>query len=289
MASDAIFMDGRMKTAPKRFTLIKPKDSRPPWYRSRTVRICAPLIPWLFLIGMIPGLLLATAHSIPYDVYYGCDPNGDIWMANYGHDPTGDIWVSNYGLGYQWGLTATKYTLAVSFGFGKMSFAAAKAIDILWDFVVGFGIQAVGATIIYRVFRKAMLRKTEHYAAPFDSVLSMQYNTVSSQALCSYLKSTCRRPLRHLFTNITLAIATSYVLALPIWLSAMTAYQPIAEPMAPQGNGLVPMSSFTRCYFFIDDGDRIGLGGPTCIKGHPETDLFISIDHCMSTPAISLK
>lgn len=230
------------------------------------VTIVGPLLP---LVALLTGIVIvftqSGAASIPHSPNL-CDPNGKVradWST---------IWN-------------TKYTLAVSLGYGRLSYSVAKVVDIIWDLVVGRGCQALAAIIVYYVFRNALCTPMRHAPARLDTALTMQYDTTSLLALWYYWKnishgpSQKRKAVGQLFVAVTLAATTIYVLSLPTWLSAMTAYQPIMHQYFSFQDILVPLDQLRTCDYVVYDGDRVGLDSPACIL-KDDKELLSSVEHC---------
>jgi hypothetical protein len=210
------------------------------------------LLPSVFLFALTLGFCLAGIKISHTDQDYGCHPLRNVWVTN---ENKPNLWGHSYGL-------------AITLGFGKLSYSSAKAIDVAWDLVIGRGAQVLCGAVIYWVFRESVTNATQHYAVPYKKVLKMQYNTASFSSLVAYTKDIkwSKRPARQYYTALMLAIATLYVLVLPMWLSAMSGYQAIELPLFRlQNNTFVPFGELTNCVFVISDGYRIGMGNDTCV------------------------
>ena len=222
-----------------------------PWYKAKLFLILAPLALLAVALGMTPVVGLGIDWR---KADYGCDPNGNMFI--------GDTYSP-------WDI---KFALSVSLGWGPINYSTAKAIDVLWDLVVDRGCQALGAAAVYYVFRKTILPRVEQPPTSFDSVLAMEYHTTSWRGLITYAKGTApwfswrKAAPRRLATSTLLAASTIYVLSLPTWLSATTAYQPISNPVVPYNNSFVPISRLKHCDYFVEDGDRVGLGSQACLS-----------------------
>jgi hypothetical protein len=124
------------------------------------------------MLSLLLGLCLAGIRFSKTESDYGCDPDGNVWVTN-ANKP--NVWAGKYGL-------------AITLGFGAFPYSAAKSIDILWDVVVGRGLQVVMAGIIYLVFRGPVTNSMCQYPVEYAKVLKMEYNTASFTSLLTYIK-----------------------------------------------------------------------------------------------------
>ena len=257
-------------------------QQRNPWYTSQSFLAFAAILP---VVGTFAIFVPATLWTVGRQSYgnspiFSCDPNGDV--------STGD--------GYSpWDI---KYTLSVSLGFGEMRYSTAKTIDVLWDLIVGRGCQAVAAIVVYYVFRSEVLSREAQRPTPFATALAMEYHTTSFSALLSYSKGVTQwfpwksRPRGQFLTSVVLVVSTIYVLALPTWLSAMTAYQAIVHPVLPYNGSYVAMDEMNTCVYFIYDGSRAGLLNDECVQQNDDfgddvnSCKFISISTSLTLPKL---
>ena len=251
--------------APNDFVRRTTKIARP-LLGSKWIRIGLPFIP---LLALLAGLLILVTFTLNTfnpapNSPFGCDPNGQFWVADGVNDS-----------GYPRAFWPSKYALSVSLSIADMQFSTAKTLDILWDLAIGRGSQAVGAMVVYYVFRKAILIRGEQEVVPLGTVISVQYETTSVPALVSYSKAAAWLPRRFrpswpMLTLASLISSSIYVLALPTWLSAMTAYQSINNPMIRNGATLFPPTDLQQCIWYISDGHRIGLEEVCITYKYPE-------------------
>ncbi|KAK5113616.1 hypothetical protein LTR85_010845 [Meristemomyces frigidus] len=223
------------------------------------------LIITLSILATIVGA--AGAHNWVSDSsttkYFQCDPNGKVWVAD-GRPP--NYWHA-------------EYALSITFGFGKYSYSAAKAIDVTWDIVVGRAGQALVAALIYGVFRRALVLAMKDHALSYESFIAMQYATVTASAILAYAKGVRRAQSRvsprQVTTALALVFCASYALAFPTWLSAMTGYQAITTAVLRQANGTsVSLDELRPSSYILVDGGRVGQRS-ACVPA--DTDLSTAV------------
>jgi hypothetical protein len=184
---------------------------------------------------------------------YGCDPLGRIWVG----DAKPNIWD-------------VKYALTITTAFGDFAFPTAKGIDIVWDFVVGRGLQTAAAWALYRLFRGSIANTLQHDPQPYSTILALQYSTASSASLWSYgqyARNLVTRGQKHGYVIIMLVFSTAYALSLPTWLSAMSGYQAKSVPLLPWANNTyLSFNDLTPCSTVVVDGSRVGLTDNYCVS-----------------------
>ena len=107
----------------------------------------------LGMIGVIVALSIGLSCLLAYEPYNytPCVPGGD------------------FSLFLEYDRFAMRRAFQITLGFGYLTFAQVKLIDIVWDVVVGRGGQGVLAIISYRVFSKCLTRlvEREHLSATY--------------------------------------------------------------------------------------------------------------------------
>ncbi|KAJ9656941.1 hypothetical protein H2201_008344 [Coniosporium apollinis] len=111
--------------------------------------------------------------------------------------------------------------------FGSFSFSTAKTIDIIWDLFIGRGGQAVLMYIAYRVFTRSLVFSMESRPTPYQVFAAIAFDTVSMNTI-HILGKECvapwQRTRRRRLTIVGLIFASSYILAFPTLISALTGY-----------------------------------------------------------------
>ena len=109
----------------------------------------------------------------------------------------------------------------------KFSFSQAKMIDTSWDILVGRGVQLLAWWAAYVVFSDALLHMIERHPASFRIFQRIALEGPSLLAVWTLAKEVWAaksKRTRALFFYIFLS--TSYILWIPLLLSAMTGYNP---------------------------------------------------------------
>jgi hypothetical protein len=137
---------------------------------------------------------------------------------------------------------------AVTLGFGTLPFTQAKAIDVVWDVVVGRGGQALLAALSFRVFAKYVA--SEMYTAPvtlntFRTVFLHGELSGSMDLLRLVRDFVKRQRLQSMWATVFMLASMGYVLAFPTLGSAMTGYSANLKAYVEDGAGeYVPFRSF---------------------------------------------
>lgn len=226
-----------------------------------TLTKLALILPVLTLIALtITVFMIGSISSLAQDLDYtqdafGCDANGKMWVAQV-HRPT------------DWDAA---YALSITLGFGRLSYTRAKALDVVWDLVFGRTSQILVVALVYRLYRRVLMRALERRTISFDHFIAMQYSTCSSSALLAYAKDVDlwwlwrRRSTMSFLTATALVLSTLYAIVVPTWLSTMTGYQAIAVPRIPIGPELsISPDDLQVCKYIVIDGGRIGQVADVC-------------------------
>jgi hypothetical protein len=107
-----------------------------------------------------------------------------------------------------------------------MTYAQAKAVDLVWNTIAGRGLQAILSMIAYKAFTQALMRISEKDAIPYELFCVLGVSTTSGKALWPLLKAmfsklTCRTK----FIICWLLISTGYLLLFPTLIDAVSGYQ----------------------------------------------------------------
>lgn len=224
----------------------------PGWWRLKK-RILATSI-LATLITLVTGTCYCLAIPLQSGVLFGCDPAGNVWVAD--AEPSRKLSV--------WDL---EYVLYPSVPLFRSSFIGAKAMDICWDTFVGRGYSFLDGSALYFTFKVVLLDVMKDSPIPQGSVLAIQYSTVSVQSIYTHCKGLCRRSSaskRHwslavYMILLQLIISIAYVLIAPTWLSAMTSYQTTMDPILKFENNNISFTNLQPCSWGVVDGSRIGV------------------------------
>ncbi|KAK5124885.1 hypothetical protein LTR85_001075 [Meristemomyces frigidus] len=114
------------------------------------------------------------------------------------------------------------------------SFEQVKIVDLAWDVLLGRGGQALLGWMAYRLFRQVIAVLMERGEVGYDVFASLAFNSGSLSSLLMLLRhavgwSPLPQSKRALGAYAAMAVATSYIIAMPTLLSAMTDYQRYAS------------------------------------------------------------
>jgi hypothetical protein len=148
-------------------------------------------------------------------------------------------------------VTGIEKLFALDQTFGKFSFSQVKTIDILWDLLVGRGVQLLAWWAAYTVFSDALLRVIERHPASFSIFQRIALEGPGLGSLWTLTRELWiakSRRARTLF--LYMFWSTAYVLFVPIVLGAMTGYSStsIAWIDIDGNNNIVPASSLQRAW-----------------------------------------
>lgn len=219
--------------------------------------LIAPFI-CLLSVPLIVSLSMTEQSRTRLTTGYGCDAGSNLWIDGVKSKSTSSIWD-------------IVHPLDVSVAFGRLTLTEARMIDVSWDLLVGRGFQAVVGILVYRGFRLVIADALMDQPLTPKELLAVQYATASLSSLLTYIRGCWQTRLtqsRIGFHRFALLIVTvSYVLSLPTWLSAMTAYQTLLEPWLVYHNESIWFSDMTPCAVSITDGGRVkGLQNNTCVS-----------------------
>ncbi|KAK5713342.1 hypothetical protein LTR17_017652 [Elasticomyces elasticus] len=180
--------------------------------------------------------------------------------------------------------------LTITLGFGRFTFAQAKALDFAWDLVVGSGGQALVIILVYPLFRRMLLAHMEDRPVSIQAYTSIAFNGIAMASLWTVFRSSlshsagrAARPVRQrcsifpvwrtirqgFFWTGTLFVF-AYLLAFGKLLSLMTGYQAIAGAViTPEGStNLLNVSNsiLQPRWFVVQDGSRVGLQDRSLVK-----------------------
>ncbi|KAK5715197.1 hypothetical protein LTR17_016946 [Elasticomyces elasticus] len=173
--------------------------------------------------------------------------------------------------------------LTITLGFGRFTFAQAKALDFAWDLVVGSGGQALAINLVYPLFRRMLLAHMETRPISIQAYTSVAFDGIAMGSFWTILRgslphSTSRTPrsarqrwsvyptwrtLRGWFFWLGALSVLAYLLAFGKVLSLMTGYQAIADAViTPEGStNLISVSDvlLRTDWLLVQDGSRVGL------------------------------
>lgn len=200
---------------------------------------------FVLMLALMSSGLIVLASDNSSGQY--CDPGG-----NFDFTQTYNPW-------------AREHTFQITLGFGRMTFTQAKAIDVVWDVVVGRGGQFLLAAICFHVFSKSLGLRLEQPKASisyggFRAIVFERPTLSSTLKLVLDLRSTAG--WRTKASVLWMIIASIYVVAFPTMTSAMTGYSSNVDAYFDDGtgNGKIPIPEsgyFHRAIYLVTGASRI--------------------------------
>ncbi|WDK12574.1 hypothetical protein CGRA01v4_03854 [Colletotrichum graminicola] len=229
----------------------------------------------IFALGWITALILLTFFLGISSIAWGsnaCQPDGNF-----------DVFQNAYNL---WSASGF---FQITLGWGRLSFADAKAIDVAWDIVFGRGGQALLASTSWRAFAD--------YTAVSMQARPVTYQTFQTIFLQDqpgiwptfYLARDFVRS-RGLQSRVMMTImvfVAVFILLFPTLGSAMTGYSANNDAYIIGYDGsLKPFSDFKVAAYVIHEAHRINMTGdvvltyyavrdPTSYNRYSENSLFL--------------
>lgn len=221
------------------------------------------------LLAFVSAVFLTPASG---HMNVDCDPNGNIQVRN----RNGNMYNTKSN-SYDGPDTNSWWDpslfLSITIGFGRLSFSAAKGIDICWDFLVGRVGQILLAVASYPILRRSLACAMERRPVHVKTYSSIAFSGVSLSSLWAVLLEAVRA-LRYGFRGfpwIILAqiIAIAYILGFATIVSVMTGYSTAFTPWVtrPDNQNRVAVSDLSRPSFVITDGSRVGLDDNHFVRG----------------------
>ena len=165
------------------------------------------------VIVLLPIVLATLGTLVNTGGSDGCLPDGTFALpGNF------DIWDP-------------QYVLTLTVGFGKMSFAVAKFVDLCWDIIVGYGGQALLVWIAYKVLTQYLVCLMENDGVTMRTYTAVNFHTGSLTGARMLIRDLALRKTFKNRRNLLMMIYVGiYLLIFPAVLSAMTSYAPIGDP-----------------------------------------------------------
>ncbi|WXC57974.1 hypothetical protein SNK03_003875 [Fusarium graminearum] len=162
------------------------------------------------------------------------------------------------GFKYRGDLWAIKGFFEVTLGWGKLSFTAAKLIDVTWDLVIGRGCQAVMSLIAWRVYTEYLEVSIAIRPATYKTVWLMRfYQDTSLLSSMHLFVEFFRHGLASKAATWIMAMTLSFILAFPTIAGSMTGYTALNNAyITTSGNRLFPFDSVKPVAYVIHDGGR---------------------------------
>lgn len=229
---------------------------------------------WAFLLHVVLPLAvfgLVTAFTSTFFFYmtpanehsgdnFFCAPNGKVilpwdWSTRTDQDPLQTFTPHHASLTWD-----PKLFLSITLAFGKMSFSAAKALDFIWDYVVGRGGTLLLVMVTYPIVRRSLTLGMERGTTSLAVFTSLSTETVSFTSFWRILCSAAAAD-QGMIRLTAMAFTCTYVLAFGDFMALTTGYKARLVPYFrdPISKDLVPTSELTLPDLVVFDGHRIGL------------------------------
>ncbi|EOD48733.1 hypothetical protein UCRNP2_4508 [Neofusicoccum parvum UCRNP2] len=159
---------------------------------------------------------------------------------------------------------------SVTFSTGTLSWAKAKAIEVLWNFIIGKSIQVVLVLSSYWVFMGALLRNAERTPIPYNVYSSLAFQHGSLASMWYVLKNFGKmRGFRLKATLLWLLFSIFFILASPGILDLMAGYISKKQALVQLSNSvLVPWKNAT----YVTDSQTFHVSDPWFYKNVPNAD-----------------
>lgn len=196
---------------------------------------------------------------------------------------------------FPWNQTVNEYwdpstALFITLGSGRYTYPEAKAIDVIWDILVGRGGQFLAASIVWRVIRKSLYLSMEEKPVPVALAFGVYFHAITFGLLGSILEN-LTLPLRarkHKEKGLSILrllgwlYACVFVLMIPTIVSAMTGYQTanslFFHPLNSPSESLVGVTTLApNPALVMRDGSRVGLQDGMVFPA-PDNAVFIDAD-----------
>ena len=108
----------------------------------------------------------------------------------------------------------------------ETSFSQAKLLDLLWNWIVGRGLQFVLGLLSYKVFTSSLMQIVERNPISYDLFANLAFYATKADSLWSLLKSLFNKQrVRAKFILSWVLISTIYLTFVPSILDVMSGYQ----------------------------------------------------------------
>ena len=213
------------------------------------------------------GLVLFSVGGIMPMILLGYYTPGSFWFEGVFRSKT--LWCGNNFMGEPQNskVDGIEGFFVLDSTYGKFSFAGVKTIDVVWDILVGRGVQIMAWWVTYVVFSDALLRVIERHATSFEVFQRIALEGASLHSLWTLFKElwTVRsKRTKALFCYMLLT--TSYVLCIPMFIGAMTGYDSKTSAwIDPDGtNNLIPTSALSSAWV-ISGNDSSAFDQRKCV------------------------
>lgn len=119
--------------------------------------------------------------------------------------------------------------------FGHLTYAQAKAIDLVWNMLVGRGVQTFLIYISCKVFYAALIFMSERHPVNYELFMAMSMTPTASNGIIPMLKSVIINfELKSRVILLWLLGTTVYIALSPTFIDALSGYRAIQVTMVNQ-------------------------------------------------------
>ena len=230
-------------------------------------------IPLGIVTTVIVSVLIATAAQI----HRYTPSSGTMWSPNGGTTYTSINTLSCDVVTENKSSVQTAFIIDLR-ARGQLTFTQAKAIDVMWQLLIGAGGRFLMSWISYKTFMDGLTRLMEQSPVSFKMHASLTFSTDSLRTIWYAIKEIFRiRGWRGKAFLAWFTISTVYVIAFQTIVSATAGYvQPSSAGYRMFDGSVLNTTSpaLTDC-FDILDGQLIGLSNGTLVNGPPVSDYDI--------------
>ena len=188
----------------------------------------------------------------------------DARSSKLGFSPVCDLYTLN-------GTVQTAFSINIR-GSEKLSYTHAKAIDIVWQILVGAGGRFLMGWVAYKAFMDGLTRLMEQRPVPYDLYATLTFSTTSFLAVWEAIKTVSKlRGWKGKLFMIWFAVSTVYVLSFQTLISATGGYvQPSIKTLPMSDGSFVNFDSdgLTNC-FVLTHPEIVGFPNLTVVDGPP--------------------
>ncbi|ROW10428.1 hypothetical protein VMCG_01603 [Cytospora schulzeri] len=175
------------------------------------------------------------------------------------------------------------WAFQIVLGMGSLNFTQAKAIDIVWDIVVGRFGQAILAYYSWKAFAAYVRVSMEYAPITYSSFRTsfMQGETSFRSTVRMIRDFTSRRGLRSKTAMVFMVTTMVFVMVFPTLASAMTGYTAKNEAVIKLADSTqTPFAEFfERLDYTIHDAYRVNLTADFHVISHADMSHYLLMDY----------
>ncbi|KAH6621769.1 hypothetical protein C7974DRAFT_361696 [Boeremia exigua] len=219
-------------------------------FRIRSGRGCLWVLAFLWLCGLTTGFIVLCVWSTLVSDSWSSSGSLSACLPDdtFSLQPEDYQYWSNSGF------------FQITLGTGDLTFTQAKAIDVIWDIVVGRGGQALIAFFSWQTFVRYVTTSMEVQPVTFNTyrMIFLQNESLVLGIPRIIRDFSKRRGLHSRCAMVFIILTMMFVLIFPTLGSAMTGYSGNVLAYVPDSAGnFVPFNNFSIVLYTVHDGTRI--------------------------------